>query len=346
MGSDLVGRRPAFLPPDAAHHQRLRRRRHPGPLLGRRLPPPLHLVARRRAGVVAGRLVLHGRRARRAGLAPLRRGPRTRHLCRVLVRCFHFYLFESPKFLFAYGRQDEAVAVVHGIARRNGTKSWLTSAILDCVASDDDTTTTEMLTETPPETPIPKPMSPTPPTPPTPGPGARPCLAPPSCAPEARGPLRRATPPPVSYADARPGDGPRLVLLGRHRHGLPALQRLSAPVLCPSCRRPGTAVGHGPSDTAPISREAYRDYAVTSLVGVPGSLLAARLVDHPLPLLGRPRLPRSPGGPAGSRLGGQHARRRGHDARLHVGHAHPVCPCRHVSDPDRDERGVEALKGG
>jgi hypothetical protein len=36
-----------------------------------------------------------------------------------------------------------------------------------------------------------------------------------------------------------------------------------------------------------ISAEMYRNYAITSVVGVPGSLLAAYTVDHRSPLLGR-----------------------------------------------------------
>lgn len=51
-----------------------------------------------------------------------------------VLRFFVFHLFESPKFLLSKGRQNEAVAVVHGIAFRNGVKTWLTSEILDLVA--------------------------------------------------------------------------------------------------------------------------------------------------------------------------------------------------------------------
>lgn len=42
-----------------------------------------------------------------------------------------------------------------------------------------------------------------------------------------------------------------------------------------------------PSETTPITAETYRNYAITSIMGVPGSLLAAYLVDRPSPLLGR-----------------------------------------------------------
>ncbi|KAE8379032.1 major facilitator superfamily domain-containing protein [Aspergillus bertholletiae] len=43
--------------------------------------------------------------------------------------CF-FKLYESPKFLIAKGRDDEAVAAIHGVAHRNKTKTWLTTEIL------------------------------------------------------------------------------------------------------------------------------------------------------------------------------------------------------------------------
>ncbi|KAK8056868.1 hypothetical protein PG993_002095 [Apiospora rasikravindrae] len=49
------------------------------------------------------------------------------------VRFFVFHLFESPKYLLSQGRQAEAVAVVHGIAYRNSSKTWLTEEVLDAV---------------------------------------------------------------------------------------------------------------------------------------------------------------------------------------------------------------------
>ncbi|KAK0668819.1 major facilitator superfamily domain-containing protein [Cercophora samala] len=53
-----------------------------------------------------------------------------------VTRFFVFDLLESPKFLLSRGRQREAVRVVHGIAFRNGRKTWLTEEILDIVADD------------------------------------------------------------------------------------------------------------------------------------------------------------------------------------------------------------------
>lgn len=54
------------------------------------------------------------------------------------IRFFIFRLFESPKYLLSRGRQSEAVAVIHGLAHRNGTKTWLTEEIMDAVADGSD----------------------------------------------------------------------------------------------------------------------------------------------------------------------------------------------------------------
>lgn len=51
------------------------------------------------------------------------------------LRFFVFHLFESPKFLLSQGRQAEAVAVVQGLAARNGARTWLTEAVLDAVVA-------------------------------------------------------------------------------------------------------------------------------------------------------------------------------------------------------------------
>ncbi|ERT03087.1 uncharacterized protein SPSK_08667 [Sporothrix schenckii 1099-18] len=55
-----------------------------------------------------------------------------------VVRFFVFRLFESPKYLLSRGRQSEAIAVIHGVAHRNGTKTWLTEEILEAVAEDSE----------------------------------------------------------------------------------------------------------------------------------------------------------------------------------------------------------------
>ncbi|KAH8423181.1 putative sugar transporter [Aspergillus melleus] len=48
-----------------------------------------------------------------------------------ICRFFFFHLYESPKFLLSRGRQEEAVAAVHGIAYKNKSKTWLTADILN-----------------------------------------------------------------------------------------------------------------------------------------------------------------------------------------------------------------------
>ena len=53
-----------------------------------------------------------------------------------VFRFFLFHLYESPKFLLSRGKQDEAVKVVQAIAYRNKTKTWLTSEILDKIGGD------------------------------------------------------------------------------------------------------------------------------------------------------------------------------------------------------------------
>lgn len=55
-----------------------------------------------------------------------------------LCRFFLFHLYESPKFLLSRGRQSEAVAVVHGIAAHNKRKTWLTEDILNQIGGDPD----------------------------------------------------------------------------------------------------------------------------------------------------------------------------------------------------------------
>ncbi|KAG0634091.1 major facilitator superfamily domain-containing protein [Tuber brumale] len=53
-------------------------------------------------------------------------------------RFFTFHLYESPKFYISRGRDEEAVAVVHGIAYRNRTKTWLTLELLRELSRADD----------------------------------------------------------------------------------------------------------------------------------------------------------------------------------------------------------------
>ena len=48
-----------------------------------------------------------------------------------MCRFFLFHLYESPKFLLSRGRQAEAVATVHAIAYKNKAKTWLNEEILN-----------------------------------------------------------------------------------------------------------------------------------------------------------------------------------------------------------------------
>lgn len=53
-----------------------------------------------------------------------------------LARFFFFHLFESPKYLLSKGRQAEAVATVHGIAYKNKRKTWLSVEVLNAIGGD------------------------------------------------------------------------------------------------------------------------------------------------------------------------------------------------------------------
>ncbi|KAI9846621.1 MAG: hypothetical protein M1838_001220 [Thelocarpon superellum] len=63
-----------------------------------------------------------------------------------ICRFFLFHLFESPKFLLSQGRQAEAVATVHGMAWKNGKKTWLSEEILNEVGGDPEVTSETRLT--------------------------------------------------------------------------------------------------------------------------------------------------------------------------------------------------------
>ncbi|KAI8955697.1 major facilitator superfamily domain-containing protein [Xylaria longipes] len=43
-----------------------------------------------------------------------------------VIRFFAFQIFESPKYLMGKGKDEEAVRIVHEVARRNNAESWLT----------------------------------------------------------------------------------------------------------------------------------------------------------------------------------------------------------------------------
>jgi MFS family permease len=63
-----------------------------------------------------------------------------------ICRFFFFHLFESPKFLLSRGRQREAVTVVHAIAFQNGKKTWLDEEILNAIGGHPEEVTDLKLT--------------------------------------------------------------------------------------------------------------------------------------------------------------------------------------------------------
>lgn len=181
-----------------------------------------------------------------------------------VFRFFIFHLLESPKFLLNKGRQNEAVAVIHGIAYRNGRKTWLTAEILDAVAGDEFDREAEAA------------------------------------------PIREATPKTTSGFLAeklRNISAERLRPLFKTRTlglatglvwfcwasigmGYPLFNAFLPQYFARQNDSENAAAGVQ-SETSEISYETYRNYAITSCMGVPGSLLAAYLVDHPSPFLGR-----------------------------------------------------------
>lgn len=168
-----------------------------------------------------------------------------------LIRFGIFHLFESPKYLLSQGRQSEAVAVVHGIAYRNGKKTWLTEEVLDAVADIEGV---------------------------------------------ARIPTRVSTTNIIkqnlmafSFGHIRPlfqnrklGTATLLMWFCWSTIGLgyPLFNAFLPQYLSHG----GSDLPAGDNTTSP---ETYRNYAIISVVGVPGSLLAAYTVDHKSPFLGR-----------------------------------------------------------
>jgi MFS family permease len=63
-----------------------------------------------------------------------------------ICRFFFFHLFESPKYLLSRGRQREAVTVVHAIAFQNGKKTWLDEEILNAIGGRPEEVTDMKLT--------------------------------------------------------------------------------------------------------------------------------------------------------------------------------------------------------
>ncbi|KAI1446207.1 MFS general substrate transporter [Annulohypoxylon stygium] len=174
-----------------------------------------------------------------------------------LIRYAMFRVFESPKYLLSQGRQSEAVAVVHGIAYRNGKMTWLTEEILDAVA---DVEGTERASARVSATNIIK---------------------------------QNLTS--FSFGRIRPlfqnrklGTATLLIWFCWSTIGLGyPLFNAFLPQYLLHGGSGGSISDEGMVTYDAASSETYRNYAIISVVGVPGSLLAAYTVDHKSPFLGR-----------------------------------------------------------
>ncbi|KAI0474394.1 sugar transporter [Xylaria cf. heliscus] len=177
-----------------------------------------------------------------------------------IIRFGIFHLFESPKYLLSQGRQSEAVAVVHGIAYRNNKKTWLTEEVLDAVVDAEDTERAPVRIS-------------------------------------ARSVLKQNLSS-FSLSHIQPLFQNRKLGLttaliwfcwASIGMGYPLFNAFLPQYLSHggtggdeaiSARESGGGASATPAET-------YRNYAIISVAGVPGSLLAAYLVDHKSPLLGR-----------------------------------------------------------
>lgn len=199
-------------------------------------------------------------------------------LAMFLVRFFVFHLFESPKFLLTQGRQAEAVAVVHGMAYRNGKKTWLTEEILDAVADGEGGQAAREDQARARPAPL-RPVSTTS--------IIKDNLA--SLSLDHIRPLFQnrtlgITTLLIWFCWATIGMGYPLfnAFLPQYlSHGSSSSAGSAGSADAPPA---ATAAGEGGGATTP---EAYRNYAIMSVVGVPGSLLAAYAVDHKSRFLGR-----------------------------------------------------------
>lgn len=162
-----------------------------------------------------------------------------------LARFLLFHLFESPKFLLSRGRQAEAVAVVHGMAAKNRTTTWLTEEILNEIGGDPIAKNTTLSTSEI----VKRKFS--------------------SFSTERIGPL---------FHTKKLGWTTALLwfcwlTIGM---GYPLFNAFLPQYLANGTSASGETVS---------SYETYRNYAITSVVGVPGSILACYTVD--IPYIGR-----------------------------------------------------------
>ncbi|KAI0455872.1 sugar transporter [Xylaria acuta] len=182
-----------------------------------------------------------------------------------VIRFGLFHLFESPKYLLSQGRQSEAVAVVHGIAYRNNKKTWLTEEVLDAVVDTEDTERAPVRVS-------------------------------------ARSVLKQNLSS-FSLSHIQPLFQNRKLGLttaliwfcwASIGMGYPLFNAFLPQYLSHgggggevSAHESGGGGGGGGGPASATPAETYRNYAVISVAGVPGSLLAAYLVDHKSPFLGR-----------------------------------------------------------
>ncbi|KAH8671033.1 sugar transporter [Xylariales sp. PMI_506] len=179
-----------------------------------------------------------------------------------LVRFFVFHMLESPKYLLSQGRQAEAVAVVHGVAYRNGAKTWLTEEILDAVVDTDDVVTRTAPNGLSTHNIIKKSLS--------------------SFSGEHIRPL---------FSNRKLATATSLMWFcwATIGMGYPLFNAFLPQYLSHGGSAPDgdASSGGGARLSSADTATTYRNYAIISMVGVPGSLLATYTVSHPSPLLGR-----------------------------------------------------------
>ncbi|ORY64970.1 major facilitator superfamily domain-containing protein [Pseudomassariella vexata] len=175
-----------------------------------------------------------------------------------LVRFFVFHLFESPKYLLSQGRQAEAVAVVHGIAHRNHAKTWLTEEILDAVV--DGEIVQHSMTRLSTANIIKRNLS--------------------SFSVAHLKPL---------FSTRKLGQATMLMWFCWTTIGMgyPLFNAFLPQYLSHGGSVVEATDGIATRAAEAATAETYRNYAIISMVGVPGSLVAAYTVDHKSPWLGR-----------------------------------------------------------
>ncbi|KAK2775491.1 hypothetical protein FQN53_003121 [Emmonsiellopsis sp. PD_33] len=160
-------------------------------------------------------------------------------------RFFLFHLYESPKFLLSRGRQEEAVATVHALAYKNGAKTWLTVDILNEIGGHPEEVADQKLSNT-------------------------------EIVKRQLGKFSGERIAPL-FATKRLGITTALLWFcwATIGMGYPLFNAFLPQYLA------NTGGDSGPTPTSIV----YRNYAITSVVGVPGSILACYTVD--IPYVGR-----------------------------------------------------------